>query len=258
MIYSMILISEAVARRYSAKKLFWRILQNSLKIENTKTFGYLLQGRRAFSMNSYGILRYLHSFIFYTATNFSSQFLQQTFFQQASVSFRYLNTNQSMRTIFNLDVKRAMIHLCSNCFRSFTPLKIREKIFKCLDIFNTVIEKLLQSLFESSMSVSDGQRIFCTAIEKFCNRLMLLSLCFGITLVTLFIWTIKIVKYRLLILSLSVTFVSDGQNRHWWKNSISEKNNALNLPLKSYLLIYCLPFRTLTPTAKNSVVTMQR
>ena len=34
-------------------------------------------------------------------------------------------------------------------------------------------------------------------------------------------------------------------------------NNTLNLPLKSYLLIYWLSFQTLTSTTKSNVVTMQ-
>ena len=42
-----------------------------------------------------------------------------------------------------------------------------------------------------------------TAVEKLCNLLMLLNLYFYITSTTLFIWTIIILKYRLLILSLS-------------------------------------------------------
>ena len=43
------------------------------------------------------------------------------------------------------------------------------------------------TLFENSTSVSDGQRILWTAVEKFCNLLMLLNLYFYITLGTLFI-----------------------------------------------------------------------
>ena len=38
-------------------------------------------------------------------------------------------------------------------------------------------------------------------------------------------------------------------------HSISEKINALNFSLKSYLLIYWLPFQILTSTAKSSIVT---
>ena len=37
-----------------------------------------------------------------------------------------------------------------------------------------------------------------------------------------------------------------------------QKNNTLNFPLKSDLLIYWLPFQILTSTAKSSVVIMQR
>ena len=69
---------------------------------------------------------------------------------------------------------------------------------------NTLIFEM--SLFENSMSVSDGQRILWTTVEKFCNLLMLSNLYFYITIGTLFIWTIKIKKYRLLILSLSEMF----------------------------------------------------
>ena len=58
-------------------------------------------------------------------------------------------------------------------------------------------EKYLhKSLFENSMSVSDAQRILWSAAEKFCNLLILLNLYFYITLGTLFIWTMKIIKCR--------------------------------------------------------------
>ena len=63
-----------------------------------------------------------------------------------------------------------------------------------------------QSLSENSMSVLDGQRLLWTAVEKFCNLLMLLNLDFYLTLGNSFIWTIKIIKYRLLILRLSAMF----------------------------------------------------
>ena len=36
-----------------------------------------------------------------------------------------------------------------------------------------------------------------------------------------------------------------------------KKSNTLNVPLKSYPLMYWLPFQTLTSTAKSSVVTTQ-
>ena len=65
----------------------------------------------------------------------------------------------------------------------------------------------LQSLFENSISVSDGQRMLWAAVEEFCNLLMLLNLYSYLTLGTIFIWTIKIIKYRLLILSLSAMFL---------------------------------------------------
>ena len=76
-----------------------------------------------------------------------------------------------------------------------------------------------KSLYESSVSMSDGQRVLWIAVEKFCDLLMLLNLYFCVTFGTLFIWTIKIIKYRLLILSLSanVFIVSRGQDRYWWK-----------------------------------------
>ena len=107
--------------------------------------------------------------------------------------------------------------------------------------------------------------VLWTAVEKFRN-LLLLNLYFHITLGTLFIWTIKMIKYRLLILSLSAMFsqcwtdrIDIDENKFFLSIDIlSPKNNTLNLPLKSYLLIYWLSFQTLTSTAKSNVLTMQR
>ena len=74
------------------------------------------------------------------------------------------------------------------------------------------------------------------------------------------------IKYRLLILSLSAMFsqcwtdrIDIDENKFFLSTDIlSPKNNTLNLPLKSYLLIYWLSFQTLTSTAKSNVLTMQR
>ena len=82
-------------------------------------------------------------------------------------------------------------------------------------IFETIKH---ESLFENSMSVSDGQKILCTAVETFCNLLMLLNLYFYITLSTLLIWTIKIIKHRLLFWVYQKCFHSLGeQDRYRWK-----------------------------------------
>ena len=56
------------------------------------------------------------------------------------------------------------------------------------------------------MSQYENPMILWTAVENFCNLGMLLSFYLYITLDILFIWTIKIIKYRLLVSSLSAMF----------------------------------------------------
>ena len=71
------------------------------------------------------------------------------------------------------------------------------------------------------------------------------------------------IKYRLLILSLSAMFSqcrtdrTDIDENKFFLSIDILSNNTLDLPLKSYLLIYWLSFQTLTSTTKSNVVTMQ-
>ena len=107
-------------------------------------------------------------------------------------------------------ISRKKRRKCPLYFKSNSQFRgvvnIFEKKKKFVEILLPLVIVLLQILFENSMSLSDGQRILWTAVGKFCNLLMLLNLYFYITFGTLFIWTIKIINYGLLISSLSAMF----------------------------------------------------
>ena len=69
----------------------------------------------------------------------------------------------------------------------FNRLRLHKRSLSCSSAQGILLINWKESLFENSVSMSYGQRILWTAVEKFCNLLTLLNLYFYITLGTLFI-----------------------------------------------------------------------